>query len=264
MNTKEKTELIERNMGLVFFIAQKYFDVGIEGDEAISAGLLGLVKAANSFDPARKIKFSTYAGRCIENEILMCIRSAKRRQREVSLYESVSVDSDGSELLVMDILVRLASGALVNVEIQRVGYLFPGARCACYSSDLLMRQYSQVREEKRRAGERFSYHDIKRVYTIVMIQKSTAEFYRCPQEYLHYARQTFNTGLELDMLQEYLLIPLDIFRENHQNISRKLDAWLLFIASDQPWDIREVIEAYPEFAELYREVFGFGIIKRSW
>lgn len=104
MNTKEKTELIERNMGLVFFIAQKYFDVGIEGDEAISAGLLGLVKAANSFDPARKIKFSTYAGRCIENEILMCIRSAKRRQREVSLYESVSVDSDGSELLVMDIL----------------------------------------------------------------------------------------------------------------------------------------------------------------
>ena len=83
---------------------------------------------------------------------------------------------------------------------------------------------------------------IKRVYTIVMIQKSTAEFHRCPQEYLHYARQTFNTGLELDMLQEYLLIPLDIFRENHQNISRKLDAWLLFIASDQPCDIREVIE----------------------
>ena len=171
--------------------------------------------------------------------------------------------TEGGSLLVMDILVRLASGALVNVEIQRVGYLFPGARCACYSSDLLMRQYSQVREEKRRTGERFSYHDIKRVYTIVLIQKSTAEFHRCPKEYLHYARQTFNTGLELDMLQEYLLIPLDIFRENHQNISRKLDAWLLFIASDQPCDIREVIEAYPEFAELYREVFDFRYHKKE-
>ena len=65
------------------------------------------------------------------------------------------------------------------------------------------------------------------------------------------------------MLQEYLLIPLDIFRENHQNISRKLDAWLLFIASDQPWDIREVIEAYPEFAELYREVFDFRYHKKE-
>ena len=65
------------------------------------------------------------------------------------------------------------------------------------------------------------------------------------------------------MLQEYLLIPLDIFRENHQNISRKLDAWLLFIASDQPCDIREVIEAYPEFAELYREVFDFRYHKKE-
>ena len=65
------------------------------------------------------------------------------------------------------------------------------------------------------------------------------------------------------MLQEYLLIPLDIFRENHQNISRKLDAWLLFIASDQPCDIREVIEAYPEFAELYREVFAFRYHKKE-
>ena len=74
MNTKEKTELIERNMGLVFFIAQKYFDVGIEGDEAISAGLLGLVKAANSFDPARKIKFSTYAVPMIIGEIRRYLR----------------------------------------------------------------------------------------------------------------------------------------------------------------------------------------------
>lgn len=104
MNTKEKTELIEQNMGLVFFIAQKYFDVGIEGDEAISAGSLGLVKAANTFNFAKNVKFSTYAGRCIENEILMCARSAKRRQREVSLYEPVGVDGDGGELLVMDIL----------------------------------------------------------------------------------------------------------------------------------------------------------------
>lgn len=104
MNTKEKIELIEKNMRLVIFIAQKYFNAGIETDDAISAGSLGLVKAANTFDFAKNVKFSTYAGRCIENEILMCARSAKRRQREVSLYKPVSVDGDGGELLVMDIL----------------------------------------------------------------------------------------------------------------------------------------------------------------
>ena len=215
-----------------------------------------------TYDPMFKFVFDpgTKPER-LEEFISLCLGE------EVKILQVIPNESgrltEGGSLLVMDILVRLASGALVNVEIQRVGYLFPGARCACYSSDLLMRQYSQVREEKRRAGERFSYHDIKRVYTIVLIQKSTAEFHRCPKEYLHYARQTFNTGLELDMLQEYLLIPLDIFRENHQNISRKLDAWLLFIASDQPCDIREVIEAYPEFAELYREVFDFRYHKKE-
>lgn len=104
MNTKEKIELIEKNMRLVIFIAQKYFNAGIESDDAISAGSLGLVKAANTFDFAKNVKFSAYAGRCIENEILMCVRSAKRRQREVSLYKPVSVDGDGGELLVMDIL----------------------------------------------------------------------------------------------------------------------------------------------------------------
>ena len=80
----------------------------------------------------------------------------------------------------------------------------------------------------------------RQVYTIVLIQQSPSEFHRFPDQYLHYSRQTFNTGLELDLLQEYLLIPLDIFRKNHHNISSKLDAWLMFIASDQPRDIREV------------------------
>ena len=59
------------------------------------------------------------------------------------------------------------------------------------------------------------------------------------------------------------MIPLDIFRKNHHNISNKLDAWLMFIASDQPRDIRQLIEAYPEFTELYREVFHFRYHKKE-
>ncbi len=170
--------------------------------------------------------------------------------------ESTRLTEEGS-LLVMDILVRLATGALVNVEIQRIGYYFPGPRCACYSSDLVMRQYSQVRSRMQQEGKRFSYRDIRKVYTIVLIQSSTSEFHLFPDQYLHYASQTFNTGLPLDLIQEYLIIPLDIFLGIPHNKLTRLDAWLYFIASDKPVDILRVIREYPEFKELYREVFQF-------
>ncbi len=165
--------------------------------------------------------------------------------------------------MIMDILVRLGSGALVNVEIQRVGYYFPGSRCACYSSDLVMRQYSQTRSNMKKAGKRFSYRDIKKVYTIVMIQSSSPEFHLFPNEYLHYAKQTFNTGLPLDLIQEYLIIPLDIFLEIPHNKLTKLDAWLYFIASDDPADILRITGEYPDFKELYREVFQFRFMTKE-
>ena len=106
--------------------------------------------------------------------------------------------------------------------------------CACYYSDLVMRQYSQVRDQCRRENKTFSYRQIQKVYTIVLFQDSPEEFHQFPGQYLHYAKQQFNTGLELDMIQEYLLIPLDIFLESQHNISNRLDAWLTVIASSDP------------------------------
>ena len=170
--------------------------------------------------------------------------------------ESSRLTEEGS-LLVMDLLVRLKSGSLVNVEIQKVGYLFPGQRCACYSSDLVMRQYSQVREQCRKEKRAFSYQQISKVYTIVLFQNSPREFHQFPTEYLHYARQQFNTGLKLDLVQEYLLIPLDIFLECRHNISNRLDAWLTLIASDDMERIQNVIRAFPDFGEIYCQVFQF-------
>lgn len=215
------------------------------------------VKGLNiTYDSVFKMVFNpeVYPER-LEDFISQCIRK-KVRILEVFPNESRRLTQDGS-LLVMDIVVRVETGEVVNVEIQRIGYLFPGARCACYSSDLVMRQYAKVREEKRKSNERFSYKDIKTVYTIVLIQQSTSEFWKLPDIHLHYAKQVFDTGLELNMLQEYLIIPLDIMMKNHHNISSKLDAWLYFIASDNPEDIRKVVEAYPEFEDIYRQVFQF-------
>ena len=89
-----------------------------------------------------------------------------------------------------------------------------GQRSACYSSDLLLRQYRRVKGEKKKA---FSYKDIKSVYTIVLFETSTKEFHEYPQNYIHRFKQQSDTGLELELLQKYLFIPLDIFRANHHN-----------------------------------------------
>ena len=223
---------------------------------------MGLRSLNITYDPVfKKILDPERVPKRLEEFLSLCLGE------KLKILRVVPNDSErlteGGSLLVMDILVQLESGALVNIEIQKVGYLFPGARCACYSSDLVMRQYSQVREQKRRDGEKFSYKDIKKVYTIVLIQKSTREFWDCAEYYLHYGKQQFDTGLELDLLQEYLLIPLDIFMEKHHNIDSQLDAWLYFIASDQLEDVCRVVEKYPEFWEMYEEVFRFRFQKEE-
>ena len=247
-----------------------------------------------TYDPVFKTIFNPETRReRLEEFLSLCMKQKVRILRALP-NESQRLTEEGS-LLVMDILVQLRSGELVNVEIQRIGYAFPGARCACYSSDLLMRQYSQVREARRKQEKQFNYKDIKGVYTIVLVQQSTPEFWQYPEDFLHYFKQTSSTGLNVDLLQKYLLIPLDIFRESLHNRRRnqntagsrepmaeglqkrktdsrnphtgilrnKLEAWLTFIASDRPEDIMEVIRAYPEFQEPYKEVFAFRYQQRE-
>ena len=99
-----KNQLIERNLRLVVYIAKKFDNTGIEIEDLISVGTIGLIKAVNSFDMEKKIKLATYASRCIENEILMYLRKVTRRRYEISLDEPLNVDSDGNELLLGDVL----------------------------------------------------------------------------------------------------------------------------------------------------------------
>jgi len=102
-NTVRKT-LIEHNLRLVVYIARKFENTGVGIEDLISIGTIGLIKAVNTFDPAKKIKLATYASRCIENEILMFLRRTSRQKLEVSLDEPLNTDWDGNELLLSDIL----------------------------------------------------------------------------------------------------------------------------------------------------------------
>ncbi|SDE83880.1 sigma-70 family RNA polymerase sigma factor [Sporomusa acidovorans] len=89
--------LIERNLRLVAHIVKKFDNTGEDVDDLISIGTIGLIKAINTFDPAKKIRLATYAARCIENEILMHLRSTRRIRTEVSLYDPIGVDKEGNE-----------------------------------------------------------------------------------------------------------------------------------------------------------------------
>src|SRR5699024_11126090 len=96
--------LIERNLRLVVYIARKFENTGINIEDLISIGTIGLIKAVNTFDTDRKIKLATYASRCIENEILMYLRRNNKVKTEISFDEPLNVDWDGNELLLSDVL----------------------------------------------------------------------------------------------------------------------------------------------------------------
>ena len=96
--------LIEHNLRLVVYIAQKFENAGVNVEDLISIGTIGLIKAVNTFKIDKNIKLATYASRCIENEILMYLRRDVKRKSEVSLDEPLNVDWDGNELLLSDIL----------------------------------------------------------------------------------------------------------------------------------------------------------------
>lgn len=99
-----KNQLIERNLRLVVYTAQKFENTNVAIEDLISIGTIGLIKAVGSFDNNKNIKLATYASRCIENEILMHLRKVSKQKREVSLDEPLNSDSEGNELCISDIL----------------------------------------------------------------------------------------------------------------------------------------------------------------
>ncbi len=115
-DVKVKSVLIERNLRLVVYIARKFENTGVNVEDLISIGTIGLIKAINTFNPEKKIKLATYASRCIENEILMYLRRNSKTKSEVSIDEPLNVDWEGNELLLSDILGTDADVIYKDIE----------------------------------------------------------------------------------------------------------------------------------------------------
>ncbi|MBR3421275.1 MAG: RNA polymerase sporulation sigma factor SigE [Ruminococcus sp.] len=99
-----RKKLIVHNLRLVVYIAKKFESTGIGIEDLVSIGTIGLIKAVNTFNPEKNIKFATYASRCIENEILMFLRKSSQYRNDLSIDEPLNVDYDGNELLLSDVL----------------------------------------------------------------------------------------------------------------------------------------------------------------
>lgn len=112
-----KAMLIERNLRLVIYIAKKFENTGVELEDLVSIGSIGLIKAVSTFNYEKNIKLATYASRCIENEILMHLRKVTKQKLEVSLDEPLNYDKDGNELLLADILVAEGESVSKNMEL---------------------------------------------------------------------------------------------------------------------------------------------------
>lgn len=115
--------LIEHNLRLVAHIAKKYTAPGCDANDLISIGAIGLIKAVDTYRPGMGTQLSTYAARCVENEVLMCLRATKKLARDVSLQEPIGTDREGNEIMIMDVLgtdgAEVEDAAHMHIELAR-------------------------------------------------------------------------------------------------------------------------------------------------
>ena len=166
----------------------------------------------------------------------------------------------GTSLLIMDIIVELEDGSIANVEIQKISYLFPAQRMSCYSADLLLRQYARVKGNK---GESFTYNDLKKVYTIIIFENSPPELKKeaVKDYYVHFGRTVFDSEIQMDMLQEFYLIPLDVFQKSYYSKAKKelneLNGWLALLSTDDVSRLDELVSDYPQLEGIIADMAGY-------
>jgi hypothetical protein len=179
--------------------------------------------------------------------------------QEVTVLSTLSNEGthiiDRGSYVIMDIVVRLADGTIVNLEIQKIGYRFPAKRFDCYCADLIMREYSRLKET---TGDRhFAYSQMPLVYCIVLFEQSPGEFGSDKEHYIHTARMKTDTGIQPDSISRHIYVTLDIFREQMQNkaVTTELEAWLTLLSTQNLDRIAELVENFDGFDQIYNEIF---------
>lgn len=162
-----KNILIERNLRLVAHIVKKYQGAPEEMDDLISIGTIGLIKAIHTFDAKKASRLSTYAARCIDNELLMLLRSKKKINREVSLYDPIGTDKEGNEISLLDIIetepVDVVKNYSLKQDIAHLYELLPKVLTA-RENEILKLRYGLYQEKELTQREIAKRLNISRSY----------------------------------------------------------------------------------------------------
>ena len=184
MNGSEEArlKLIERNLRLVVYIAKRFDNTGVDLEDLISIGTIGLIKAVGSFKPDKNIKLATFASRCIENEILMHLRKTSRLRSEVSLDEPLNVDWEGNVLLLSDVLGTEPDSIYKDVELSA-------------EKEMLRESFSRLPERERKIVEMRFGLDGKEEKA----QKEIAEMMVISQAYISRLEKTTVSSLKKEI-----------------------------------------------------------------
>jgi len=138
---------------------------------------------------------------------LSTILNQNVRIHTVLPHEGIKLSSSGS-LVIMDIVLELADGSIADVEMQKIGYAFPGERSDCYAADFIMRQYNRVKSIRK---DNFSFRDMRPVYLIILMEDSSTEFKICSPYYIHRQETSYDSGASVTNLSNIVIFPLTHF-----------------------------------------------------
>lgn len=183
---KEAREcLIERNLRLVAYIAKKYCSGDKDMEDLISIGTIGLIKGIDSFDASKNIRLATYAARCIDNELLMMLRSEKKSAKDVYLYDSIGSDKEGNEIQLVDVIEYHDEDVVERLTTEdHVSQLarFMEEVLSDREKEILQMRYGLQGQKEKTQREIASLYGISRSYVSRIEKKALTKLRKCYQE----------------------------------------------------------------------------------
>ena len=235
------------------------------------------------YDPFFKKIFNPVERRDRLSELVSCLLGQKVTVLEVFPNE----DSQFlGVMIIMDMVVLMADGSIANIEIQKISYDFPAERISCYSADLVLRQYKMITGKNANSmngSSKPSYKDMRKVHTIILFEDSNKSLISDIDKalYFHVGKTKFNTGIKIELLQDFVLVSLDTFRKyrysdikegriditdydydssqyNDELVSEKMKRdrlkYLSLFVAETPQEIDRLIEIFPDLESVRRDI----------
>ena len=235
------------------------------------------------YDPFFKKIFNPTERRDRLSELVSCLLGQKVTVLEVFPNE----DSQFlGVMIIMDMVVLMADGSIANIEIQKISYDFPAERISCYSADLVLRQYKMITgkgEHQMNGSSKPSYKDMRKVHTIILFEDSNKSLISDMDKalYFHVGKTKFNTGIKIELLQDFVLVSLDTFKKyrysdikegrteitdydydssqyNNALVSEKMKRdrlkFLSLFVAETPQEIDRLIEIFPDLESVRRDI----------